>query len=125
MRGYKKATLKNFHTLMFCLMFLVILFDSHIFLLRYADQTNFVMYIIMPKKMYKHNLSGSICGLIFRIPLVYPRLVSGTLLWSATFRVFVQTYSFSYFRYTIVAGWFTTKSSVFNRTLCWKRRGRK
>ena len=50
MRGYKKATLKNFHTLMFCLMFLVILFDSHIFLLRYADQTNFVMYIIMPKK---------------------------------------------------------------------------
>ena len=35
---------------MFCLMFLVILFDSHIFFLRHADQTNFVMYIIMPKK---------------------------------------------------------------------------
>ena len=34
---------------MFCLMFVAILFDSLIFLLRYVDQRNFVMYIIMPK----------------------------------------------------------------------------
>ena len=40
---------ETFRRVMFCLMFLVILFDSLIFLLRYADQRNFVMYIIMPK----------------------------------------------------------------------------
>ena len=64
MNGDKKTTLKNFHTLVFCLMFLVILFDSHIFLLRYVDQSNFFMYIIMPKIILAQSLEAYVCSYI-------------------------------------------------------------
>ena len=58
MNGDKKTTLKNFHTLVFCLMLLVILFDSHIFLVRYVDQSNFFMYIIMQKIIPAQSLEA-------------------------------------------------------------------
>ena len=39
-------------------MLLVILFDSHIFLVRYVDQSNFFMYIIMQKIIPAQSLEA-------------------------------------------------------------------
>ena len=127
----KKTTLKNLHTLVFCLMFLVILFDSHIFLLGCAHQTRIILScMLLCQKLCKQNHKGPIKVLIFRVPLVYPQLVFGTSVVigyrSCICSNFFPFFFFSsYFRYTVVAGWSTSKSAVFNQALCWKRRGRR
>ena len=64
MNGDKKTILKNFHTIVFCLKFLVILFDSHIFLLKHVDQSNFFMYIIMPKIILAQSLEAYVVSYI-------------------------------------------------------------
>ena len=51
----------------------------------------------MPKNCTSTIFKAPIWGLIFKVLLVYPQLVFGTLLWSATVLVSVQTFSFSFF----------------------------
>ena len=61
--------------------------------------------------------------------MVYPQLVFGTSVVigkrSCICSNFFPFIFSSYFRYTVVAGWSTSKSAVFNQALCWKRRGRR
>ena len=51
----------------------------------------------MPKNCTSTIFKAPIWGLIFKVLVVYPQLVFGTLLWSATVLVSVQTFSFSFF----------------------------
>ena len=51
----------------------------------------------MPKNCTSTIFKAPIWVLIFKVLLVYPQLVFGTLLWSATVLVSVQTFSFSFF----------------------------
>ena len=82
---------------MFCLTFVVILFDSLIFLLRYADQRNFVMYIIMPKNYNSTIFKGLFGVLYLGLHWYILNLFLGHLLWSATVRVSVTTFSIFFF----------------------------
>ena len=82
---------------MFCLTFVVILFDSLIFLLRYADQRNFVMYIIKPKNYNSTIFKGLFGVLYLGLHWHILNLFLGHLLWSATVRVSVNTFSIFFF----------------------------